>query len=236
MTRAALVLVSVAVWVASALPASAAQITWAFTGVVRTVSIGADDGTLAPRLTSLGVTAGSPVAGFMRFESATADLRPEPDNALFADAVQEFVLSLTGASLSMPPDLDPNDPENPLHAIYMGTFPEVPGSEMFPDVDLADPTGQLNFLFAAIELSSHDASFFDPTALPLNPPPLAALDPFGDSGSLFGFGSDLVLAGGNNLTDINFFARTELTSLVRVPEPSMLAIAGLVLVALLRRS
>ena len=231
MTRAALVLISFAGWVAFASSAAGAQITWAFTGVVRTVDVNLDDGTLAPLLTSLGVTAGSPVAGFMRFETATADLRPEPDNALFADAVQEFVLSLTGASLGLAPDLDPDNPVNPLHAIYMGTFPEIPGSEMLPEVDFADPTGQLNYLFAALELSSHDPSFFDPTALPLDPPSLAALDPFGDTSSLFGYGTDLALAGGNNLTNTNFFSRVELTSLVRVPEPGAWALVALALLS-----
>ena len=198
MARSVVGVLALVALLALAATASAASITWAFTGVVRE----ATQNSLA--------AVGDPVVGFVRFESDTPDSATDPARGFFLSAVEDAAVSFPGGSLGLP------FPHPAIRRIDIATdLSSVSGLETY---NLLTATGLSPYLQMALELSSHDPSSFDPSALPLDPPSLAALDPYGrDSSSAWGQGTALRLFGPFNLL-------AELTSLVRVPEPHVAAL------------
>jgi hypothetical protein len=221
----------------------AAPITWEFEGRVEIVGVAGNlpvgTAELAAMLTSLGVEVGATVTGSVRYESSTPDDRPEASNARYSGAILNSE-AIVG-SYRMAGDLFEGDPSFHSREIFAGTFPESGISAYFTQSHLGDEIGLLSrFGLMGLELSSHDPSFFAPETigLPLDPPALQDLDPFGfDETSAFGYGSAVFFGVS---TDIgSFTVRASLSRLERVPEPELtllLAGAGLALAALRRRA
>jgi hypothetical protein len=213
-----------------------APITWEFEGRVEIVELSGNlpvgTAELAAVLTSLGVEVGAPVMGSVRYESSTPDDRPEASNARYRGAILHS--DATIGSYAVASASDGGD-------AIAGTFPESGVSAFFTESYFVDEIGLLNgFGLIGILLGSHDPTFFAPETigLPLDPPALHDLDPFGlDESSAFGFGSGVFFGGS---TDIGrFVVRASLSRLERVPEPELtllLAGAGLALAALRRRA
>ncbi len=155
------------------------------------------------------------MVGFVRFESDTPDSDPSDTGGHFLNSVEDAGISFPGGSLGLPPN-------SSYRQIVIGADPRsVSGLEV--QIYLTQP-----YSGVGLDLSSHDPSFFDPSALPLDPPSLATLDPYGlDNTSAWGHGTALSIYG-----PFELFA--ELTSLVRVPEPHVGALV-LVLVAFTAR-
>ncbi len=88
-----------------------------------------------------------------------------------------------------------------------------------------------------LELGSHDPSTFDPDVLPIVPPSLAELDPYGfDETSAYGYGT-YVFLGISNGTQ-NVVIRASISLLEAMPEPAAATLLGVGLagiVALRRR-
>jgi len=206
--------------VSAASVAHATPVTWEFDGIVRVVSINggtaSDKSLVSAALGALGGTVGTPVSGFIRFD-------PE----VFPSPIKECVVSLSGASLSQILVGDGFD------SILIATTGTEPGASLMElGRTLVDPTGLFRFIDMSLELTSQDPFFFTPGVIPIEPPALSALDPFGldtrEGG--FGYGTNLWLANNSSTASgTGFVLRAELTSLVRVPEPgsAVLVIAAL---------
>lgn len=150
------------------------------------------------------------MVGFFRFESDTPDSDPSDTGGHFLNSVEDAGISFPGGSLGLP------IPNPAIRRIDIASdLSLVSGMETYIDVTA---TGVPPYTRMSLELSSHDPSSFDPSALPLDPPSLAALDPYGlDNTSAWGHGTALALYG-------PFVVFAELTSLVRVPEPDVAAL------------
>ena len=211
MTCARIALLSLAIGLGSGAPASAATITWEFDGIVRIVG-GSPAGIGVAN--SLGVAAGTPVHGFVRFESdVPRDPVIDPTEARFSNSVVDGQASFSGWSLS--------------HAQFLGpiTTRAIPGvlSSDFVLTSLVDPTTTFGSPLFEVDLVSADSALFSLDQITIDPPPIALLAPFGPNGS------QILLSGTGPVGSVTIQA--ELTSLVRVPEPSALALIALAVLA-----
>lgn len=195
--------------------AGAVPITWRFTGILR-VSTSSDGhaygsatpGQIPAALGALGVEIGAPVTGSLTFESTTPDVS---GYGFYPGAVQSADVTIGAWSLSSQPS--PN-------GVEMFLDPPIFSGENL-DVDLSDPTGLYASIQLDLELTDRPGYVFASSALPLSPPPLSELDPFGfDLSTLWGYGTNLGLfsPSGDGL-------RVELTSLA-VPEPGSLSLVA----------
>ena len=192
-----------AVVLATPVAATAAPVTFGFTGVV--TEVGA---TLAVEF-----SVNEPIVGKYTFESTTADSSPgDPVFGVYINAITTFTATF-GGNYTVTHGLDNN--------IYVG---EGPLSNDFIWVDVTNPTSApvagLNLFALFIRLADSDSTVFASDALPLTPPDLSEFD-IDVSVMLFSE------PGKANTVDFR------VTSLTFIPEPSTLTLAALAVLGLL---
>ena len=221
--------------------ASAIPVTWTFEATVRLAN-GIPDS-----LASLGVGVGAQVTGFVRFESSTADDRPDKVySGAYLGTVQQ--VGMTVGDWSIARGLFAPDPASTTNDTFVSvensTFPGE-----FMSSDMYDPTGSFTyFVLWALEMSEHGSTIWTTDAQLIDPPALANLDPYGlDNTTPWGYGTDIALFA-DNRDGASMELRAEITSLQRVgvtpplplsipgdvPEPEVLGLLALSGLALLR--
>jgi hypothetical protein len=214
----------------------AAPITWEFEGRLEVIDAGGTPpNSLADFMDALdahGIRVGAAVHGRMTFESSTPDSRPDPAYGRYTSAINFFEVFI--GDYAMRSDLFRGMPTSNRGDIFAASLPEVGASGFFARSSGGDTVGLVTIQgLMALELSSHDAASFAPAAiaLPIDPPNLADIDPFGfDPGAAFGYGTSFIASISNELGRGQM--HTALTRLERVPEPGVVALFAPGLLAL----
>jgi hypothetical protein len=228
----------------AARPASAITITWTFDGTLELVG-----GSIPTTLQDLGVQIGAPVHGFIRFDPSTPNATASnPIVGQYTGAIDVAAITIAGWSLAR--SIYVPDPTQTVADWLVTATPNLSAEQT--QVDMLDPTGTYSSSsILALSLQAKDPTLFAGRPMPVDPPSLAQLVPFGlDTTVGYDYNTSVALYeatfGG---AAANFYA--ELTSLQRValtpplpidlpggiPEPSTALLAALAgLVPLLRRA
>jgi len=196
--------------------AAAVPVTWRFAGTIETID-NATPETLAA-LSSLGVAPGSGFSGRLVFESEAPDQDPNVDFGRYEYAILLFEVTIGSFEASFGTDAAYNQflINESVDFIYPVGY--GPGTSSVFD----DPILSLELVGRPGLLSSD--------ALPVTPPDLADLDPYGLGHPLNSVGTAFFLAGG----DAGLIG--SLTQLVPEPGAGALALVAVAAVAWARRS
>jgi hypothetical protein len=207
--------------------ASASLIEWGFEGVVRIRRVdgptASDRAAVAIAADSLGAVVGAPVRGSLTFDTTAQDIHPEdPALGTYVDAVVDSQISIGDRSL-----VHGVGPSNSIIAIGMS-----PTHFLSANDNVIDPTGTLSLALFGLNPESRDANTLPTDALPLDPPTLASLVPFGlDYDTSGGYGSEIFFAA--SVAGGSLILQSEITRIERVPEPAIAILVGVAALALL---